>query len=102
MTGPARLDEEMIALRREIHRHPELAGEERRTAALVAEQLRAAGLEVTTGVGGHGVVAVLDGSAAGPTVAYRADMDAAVLRAGGVAPFAAPAPSRLLRRRCRC
>ena len=76
MTGPARLDEEMIALRREIHRHPELAGEERRTAALVAEQLRAAGLEVTTGVGGHGVVAVLDGSADGPTVAYRADMDA--------------------------
>ncbi|WP_225994685.1 M20 metallopeptidase family protein [Streptomyces arboris] len=70
------LDEELIALRREIHRRPELAGEERETAGLVAEQLRAAGLEVTTGVGGHGVVAVLDGSADGPTVAYRADMDA--------------------------
>ncbi|MFI1092446.1 M20 family metallopeptidase [Streptomyces sp. NPDC020917] len=70
------LDEEMIELRREIHRHPELAGEERETAGLVAEQLRAAGLEVTTGVGGHGVLAVLDGSAEGPTVAYRADMDA--------------------------
>ncbi|MCX4768065.1 M20/M25/M40 family metallo-hydrolase [Streptomyces sp. NBC_01275] len=70
------LDEELIELRREIHRRPELAGEERETAGLVAEQLRAAGLEVTTGVGGHGVVAVLDGSANGPTVAYRADMDA--------------------------
>jgi metal-dependent amidase/aminoacylase/carboxypeptidase family protein len=70
------LDEELIELRREIHRRPELAGEERETAGLVAEQLRAAGLEVTTGVGGHGVVAVLDGSADGPTVAYRADMDA--------------------------
>ncbi|WP_406284905.1 M20 family metallopeptidase [Streptomyces sp. NBC_00209] len=70
------LDEELIALRREIHRRPELAGEERETAGLVAEQLRAAGLEVTTGVGGHGVVAVLDGSAEGPTIAYRADMDA--------------------------
>lgn len=70
------LDDELIALRREIHRHPELAGEERETAGLVAEQLRAAGLEVTTGVGGYGVVAVLDGSADGPTVAYRADMDA--------------------------
>lgn len=70
------LDDELIALRREIHRHPELAGEERETAGLVAEQLRAAGLEVTTGVGGHGVLAVLDGSADGPTVAYRADMDA--------------------------
>lgn len=70
------LDDELIELRREIHRHPELAGEERETAGLVAEQLREAGLEVTTGVGGHGVIAVLDGCADGPTVAYRADMDA--------------------------
>ncbi|MDA1358642.1 M20/M25/M40 family metallo-hydrolase [Glycomyces luteolus] len=70
------LDEELIELRREIHRRPELAGEERQTAGLVADQLREAGLEVTTGVGGHGVVAVLDGAADGPTVAYRADMDA--------------------------
>jgi metal-dependent amidase/aminoacylase/carboxypeptidase family protein len=70
------LDDDLIELRREIHRHPELAGEERQTAGLVAEQLREAGLEVTTGVGGHGVVAVLDGSSDGPTLAYRADMDA--------------------------
>ncbi|MCY1142658.1 M20/M25/M40 family metallo-hydrolase [Actinoplanes sp. Pm04-4] len=70
------LDDELIELRRQIHRHPELAGEERQTAGLVAEQMRAAGLEVTTGVGGHGVLAVLDGSADGPTVVYRADMDA--------------------------
>jgi metal-dependent amidase/aminoacylase/carboxypeptidase family protein len=70
------LDDELIELRREIHRRPELAGEERETAGLVAEQLRASGLEVTTGVGGHGVLAVLDGSADGPTVLYRADMDA--------------------------
>jgi amidohydrolase len=70
------LDDELIELRREIHCCPELAGEERETAGLVAEQLRAAGLEVTTGVGGHGVLAVLDGSADGPTVVYRADMDA--------------------------
>lgn len=72
----ARIGDELVALRRSLHRHPELAGHERRTAALVAERLRAAGLEVTTGVGGHGVVAVLDGAGAGPTVAYRADMDA--------------------------
>ncbi|WP_067506512.1 M20 family metallopeptidase [Actinoplanes sp. TFC3] len=70
------LADDLVALRREIHRHPELAGEERQTAGLVAEQLRAAGLDVTTGVGGYGVVAVLDGSAQGPAVAYRADMDA--------------------------
>lgn len=77
---------ELIELRREIHRHPELAGEERETAGLVAEQLRAAGLEVTTGVGGHGVLAVLDGGADGPTVAYRADMDAVDTRTN-VLPF---------------
>ncbi|GGO94535.1 hypothetical protein [Wenjunlia tyrosinilytica] len=72
----AGIEEELIELRREIHRHPELAGDEWRTSVLVADRLRAAGLAVWTGVGGHGVVAVLDGAGAGPTVAYRADMDA--------------------------
>lgn len=74
------IDDDLIELRREIHRHPELAGEEKQTAGLVADQLRAAGLEVTTGVGGHGVIGVLDGSADGPTVMYRADMDAVDVR----------------------
>lgn len=74
--GALAFDAELIALRRELHRHPELAGAEERSAALVADRLRAAGLAVITGVGGHGVVAVLDGAAAGPTVAYRADLDA--------------------------
>jgi metal-dependent amidase/aminoacylase/carboxypeptidase family protein len=71
-----RFDESLIELRREIHRHPELPGEERHTAALVARRLRAAGLDVTTGVGGHGVLGVLRGALPGRTVAYRADMDA--------------------------
>lgn len=72
----ARLDSSLIALRRDLHRHPELAGRERRTAAVVAGRLRAAGLRVTTGVGGHGVVGVLEGAHPGRTVAYRADLDA--------------------------
>ena len=71
-----RLERDLIALRRDIHRHPELAGRERRTAALVASRLRAAGLQVTTNVGGHGVVGVLRGTRPGRTIAYRADMDA--------------------------
>jgi metal-dependent amidase/aminoacylase/carboxypeptidase family protein len=70
------LDADLISLRRDIHREPELAGDERCTARAVAERLRAAGLSVSTGVSGHGVVAVLDGTGPGPTVAYRADMDA--------------------------
>jgi amidohydrolase len=66
----------LIELRRDIHGHPEIAGQERRTAELVAGRLRAAGLDVTTNVGGHGVVGVLTGTRPGRTIAYRADMDA--------------------------
>ncbi|MEU3073122.1 M20 metallopeptidase family protein [Streptomyces laurentii] len=72
----ARLESALIELRRDLHRHPEVPGQERRTAAVVARKLRAAGLTVTTGVGGHGVVGVLRGTRPGRTVAYRADMDA--------------------------
>lgn len=71
-----RFDRGLIELRRDLHRHPEVAGQEVRTAALVARRLRAAGLDVTTDVGGHGVVGVLKGVRRGRTVAYRADMDA--------------------------
>lgn len=72
----ARLDRGLVELRRDIHRHPEVAGREVRTADVVARRLRAAGLDVTTGIGGHGVVGVLTGAHHGRTVAYRADMDA--------------------------
>lgn len=76
----ARLERGLIALRRDLHRHPEAPGQERRTAGVVARELRAAGLDVTTGVGGHGVVGVLRGARPGRTVAYRADMDAVPAR----------------------
>ncbi|WP_260333640.1 M20 metallopeptidase family protein [Streptomyces beigongshangae] len=72
----ARVGPALIGLRRDLHRHPEAPGQERRTAAVVARELRAAGLTVTTGLGGHGVVGVLRGSRPGRTVAYRADTDA--------------------------
>jgi metal-dependent amidase/aminoacylase/carboxypeptidase family protein len=72
----SRLDANLVELRRDIHRHPEVAGQEERTARVVARRLREAGLAVTTGVGGHGVVGVLTGARRGRTVAYRADMDA--------------------------
>ncbi|MES3033329.1 MAG: amidohydrolase [Gemmatimonadota bacterium] len=66
----------VIAWRRDVHEHPELSGDEVRTAALVAAHLKALGMEVRTGVGGHGVVGVLRGGRPGPVVALRADMDA--------------------------
>ncbi|WP_414902398.1 amidohydrolase [Sphingomonas flavalba] len=70
------LTREMTEWRRDFHRHPELAFEEARTAGLVAERLRAFGLAPVTGIGGTGVVAVIEGKEAGPAIALRADMDA--------------------------
>jgi amidohydrolase len=72
----AALQDKMVAWRRDIHQHPELSGQEVRTARLVADHLRKLGLAVQTGVGGHGVVGVLRGGRPGKVVALRADMDA--------------------------
>src|SRR5690606_37341013 len=66
----------VIGWRRDLHEHPELSGMEERTARLVAEHLRGLGIEVQTGVGGHGVIGLLRGGKPGPVVALRADMDA--------------------------
>ena len=74
----------------DLHRHPELSLQEVRTAGIVAERLGRAGYEVTTGVGGTGVVAVLR-NGDGPTVALRADMDALPVREQTGLPYASEA-----------
>lgn len=82
------VEEKLIAWRREIHQHPELGDQEKRTAKLVAEHLRGLELEVRTGVARTGVVGILKGGKPGRTVALRADMDALpVLEPAGL-PFA--------------
>lgn len=63
-------------LRRDFHRHPELAFKEVRTAGIVARELREMGLEVTTGIAETGVVGLLETEKPGPTVLVRVDMDA--------------------------
>ncbi len=69
--------DKVTAWRHDIHQHPELGYQEKRTAALVAAHLKALGLEVQENVGGiPGVVGILKGGKPGPTVALRADMDA--------------------------
>jgi metal-dependent amidase/aminoacylase/carboxypeptidase family protein len=82
----------IIEIRRDLHRHPELSGAETRTAATVAARLRALGLEVRTGIGGHGVVAILTGGRPGPLLAYRADMDAFPSEAPDPVAFASTTP----------
>jgi amidohydrolase len=68
--------EEMVKIRRDLHMHPELSFQEKRTPEVIAEYQRKLGLEVQTGVGGNGVVATLYGGKPGKTVAIRADFDA--------------------------
>ncbi|MGH7693404.1 MAG: amidohydrolase [Gemmatimonadaceae bacterium] len=70
------LEGKVVAWRRDIHQNPELGNREVRTAKLVADHLKALGLEVRTEVAHTGVVGVLKGGKPGPTVALRADMDA--------------------------
>src|SRR5438445_7018519 len=68
----------LIATRRDLHQHPELGFEERRTSELVAERLQRLGYTVRTGVGKTGVVGLRDGASGGKArcVLIRADMDA--------------------------
>lgn len=75
---------------RDLHRHPELSFQEHRTAGIVADRLRALGLQVAGGVGGTGVVGVLR-NGAGPTVLLRADMDALPVQEDTGLPYASTA-----------
>lgn len=71
-----RLVPRIVEIRHDLHQNPELSNRETRTAGVVAEHLRALGLEVRTGVAHTGVVGVLRGGRPGPVIAIRADMDA--------------------------
>jgi amidohydrolase len=70
------VEPKVLTWRRDIHQHPELGNQEVRTAKIVADHMRALGMEVRTNVAVTGVVGVLKGGRPGPVVALRADMDA--------------------------
>ena len=78
----------VIDLRHGFHQHPELGNREFKTAATIAERLKALGLEVQTGVAHTGVVAILKGGKPGPVVALRADIDALPVIERADLPFA--------------
>ena len=84
----------LIATRRDIHQHPELGFEETRTAALVAERLRALRYDVTAGIGKTGVVAVKK-NAGGRCILLRADMDALPVEEGNAVPYRSQNPGKM-------
>lgn len=85
----------LVAIRRDIHAHPELAFEETRTAGIVAAELARLGIPHRTGLGRTGVVGVLEGGRPGPTLAIRADMDALPIQEETGLPFASTVPGKM-------
>ena len=80
--------EDIVSLRREIHREPELGFDTKKTAEKVLDALEGLPLEVETGLAENGIVATLKGEGGGPTVALRADMDALPIQEETDLPFA--------------
>ncbi len=84
--------DQLTAIRRDFHEHPEIGMEEVRTSGIVADYLREWGIEVHTGIGVTGVVGVLKGNGAGRTIGLRADMDALPIDERTNLPFASKTP----------
>lgn len=81
--------DEMVSIRHDLHANPELGFEEFRTSAIVSDYLQALGIEVHQGIGGTGVVGVIEGAEPGPRiVALRADMDALPIEESTGLPYA--------------
>ncbi|MEU5209543.1 amidohydrolase [Streptomyces sp. NPDC020742] len=85
---------DLVALYKDLHRHPELGFEETRTAAEAARRLTAAGYQVTTGIAGTGVAGVLR-NGPGPVVLLRADMDALPVTEDTGLAYASTVPGRM-------
>ncbi|MDF1728545.1 MAG: amidohydrolase, partial [Sulfitobacter sp.] len=89
---------EIAAWRRHLHAHPELGFEEHETARFVAEKLRSFGItDITTGIAGTGVVAVIEGrgEGTGRTIGLRADMDALPITEATGLPHASTNPGKM-------
>lgn len=92
------LSPQLVAWRRDFHQHPELGFQEVRTAGIVTDHLRGLGMEVSTGIGKTGVVALLEGDhvdADAPTVMLRFDMDALPIHEQTGLPFASQNPGAM-------
>jgi amidohydrolase len=86
------MQEQLVAWRRDLHKHPELGFEEVRTARLVAEHLMRLGYRVYTGIAKTGVIGLLQGPRPGPTVMLRFDMDALPIQEENEVVYASQTP----------
>jgi amidohydrolase len=86
---------DVVALRRSLHAQPELAYAEHRTAERIASWLRALGMQVECGIGGTGVVGVLQSGKSARTIGFRADMDALPIHEETGLPHASREPGRM-------
>ncbi|MBV8578826.1 MAG: M20/M25/M40 family metallo-hydrolase, partial [Acetobacteraceae bacterium] len=83
-----RIEADLVAIRRDIHAHPELGFEEVRTAGVVQRELTRLGIPYRAGIGRTGVVGLIEGGRPGPVLAIRADMDALPIQEQTGLPFA--------------
>lgn len=94
-TATQAIEPHLVAIRRDLHAHPELGFEEVRTAGIVAAELARLGIPHRTGVGRTGVVGTITGGRPGPTLAIRADMDALPIQEQTGLPFASQASGKM-------
>ncbi|HTO90060.1 MAG TPA: amidohydrolase [Candidatus Sulfotelmatobacter sp.] len=86
---------ELVAVRRDLHMHPETAFEEVRTSGIVTEKLKVLGLTPRTGIGKTGVMATIQGGRPGKTVMLRADMDALPIHEENDVPYRSQTPGKM-------
>ncbi len=90
-----RIEESLVAIRRDIHAHPELGFEEVRTAEIVSRELARLGIPHQSGIGKTGVVGMIEGGQPGPVLAIRADMDALPIQEQTGLPWASEVAGRM-------
>jgi amidohydrolase len=79
---------DLVEFRRELHRYPEISGEEEQTARRVVEALKPLSpARIVTGLGGHGVAAIFEGASSGPTLLFRSELDALPIEEKSIAAY---------------
>ncbi|WP_034764498.1 M20 metallopeptidase family protein [Rossellomorea vietnamensis] len=89
------VEREVIALRRHLHQHPEVSGEEFETSKTIQQKLSEAGIPYQTGFAKTGVLGIIKGEKPGGTVALRADIDALPIQEENELPFTSSAPNKM-------